>query len=103
MEHLIGARVDDETMYVFDSAARKVGLSRSEALREAIDLFINHAKGMKVIEMRDVSKSKAKKEIRTYLKERGSAWTGEISDELRIDFELVSKCVDELIEEKKIT
>jgi len=102
MEKLIGSRIDDTTLHELDSAASKMGHSRSDALREAIKLYIEYAKGTEVIVIRDVPKKQAKGEIREYLRGKGRAWTGDIADDLRLDYELVLECLDELMAEERV-
>jgi hypothetical protein len=96
MEKMIGARLDKQTLELFDGARSRLGHSISEAIREAIGLYVEHAKGVELIKIRSVPKEKAKLEIREYLKSKERAWTGDIADELRLDYELVMKCIEEL-------
>lgn len=56
---------------------------------------------IKVIDIRDVSKEKAKKEVIEYLKERGTAYASEISENLRLDLNLVFLVLNELKKEGK--
>ena len=102
LEKLVGVRLDEKSLSDLDKAAARLGHDRSEALREAIDLYLEKALGMEVIYIRDISKSKAKEEIRDYINKKGRAWVGDIADELRIDYELVAACINELEKEKAV-
>lgn len=54
---------------------------------------------IKIIEIRDVSKGKAKKEIIEYLSKKDKAYASEISEDLRLDLELVFLILNELKKE----
>ena len=81
-----------------DKICKKMGISKAEAIRDAIDFYYEYARGIKAIELRDVSKEQAEKEILEYSKEKGKAWTDEIADDLRIDIVLVNGILKELAE-----
>lgn len=81
-----------------ETICKKMGISKAEAIRDAIDFFYDYVRGLKVVELRDVSKEQAEKEILAYIKEKGKAWTDEISDDLRIDIVLVNEILKELAE-----
>ena len=51
---------------------------------------------VKIIEIRDVSKEKAKKEIIEYLSKKDKAYASEISEDLRLDLDLVFLILNEL-------
>lgn len=57
---------------------------------------------IKVIDVRDVEKEKAKKEIIGYLKENQKAYPSDIADALRLDFDLVIEIVKELVKEGRV-
>ncbi len=102
LEKLVGVRLDEKSLSELDKAAARLGHDRSEALREAIGLYLEKALGMEVIYIRNIAKAKAKEEIRDYINKKGRAWLGDIADELRIDYELVARCVEELEREKAV-
>lgn len=54
---------------------------------------------IKVIDVRDVTKEKAKKEIIEYLKENRKAYPSDVADALRLDFDHVLEIIKELIKE----
>jgi len=81
----------NELQRQMDTICKKFGISKAEAIKNAIDFYYNYVKGLKVIELRDISKKQAEKEIRDYVKEKGKAWTDEIADDLRIDIVLVNE------------
>jgi len=80
----------------------KLGCSRAQAIRQAIQGYVEDVRGLEVIKLRRISKSKAKEEILRYLKNHNHAWTDEIADALRIDVRLASEILEELWGEKKI-
>jgi len=88
----------NELQRQMDTICKKFGISKAEAIRNAIDFYYNYVKGLKVIELRDVSKEQAEKEILDYVKEKGKAWTDEIADDLRIDIVLVNEILKGLAE-----
>jgi len=57
---------------------------------------------MKIIELRDISKDQAEKEILKYIKERKEAETFDIANDLRLDLNLTMKALKELWEEGRI-
>lgn len=76
--------------------AKKLGVSRAEAIREAIKYYAEHLRGLEVITYRDVTKEQAKAEVRKYLKGKERVRADEISDALRIDMSLVNEVLMEL-------
>lgn len=77
----------------------KLRVSKAEAIREAIKHYAEHLRGLEVVTYRDLPKGQAKREIRRYLKGKTRVRADEISDALRIDFELVNEVLLELWEE----
>jgi len=74
-----------------------MGLSKAEVIREAIDFYHNYVMGLKVIELREIPRKQAEKEILQYLKEKGKAWTSDIADDLRLDVDLVNSIMNDLV------
>ncbi len=62
------------------------------AVREKIE-------SIKVIDVRDVSREKAKKEVIGYLKENKKAYPSDIADALGLDFDIVLEIIKELVQE----
>jgi len=77
---------------------KKLGISKASAIRNAIDFYYDYVSGLKVIELRNITREEAEKEILEYIKEKGKAWTDEIADDLRIDIVLVNDILKELAE-----
>jgi len=79
----------------------KMGLfvSPSEFIRLAVR---EKLESIKVIEIRKVSREKAKKEIIEYLKKKGKAYASDVADDLRLDLDLVFSIFDELEKEGRI-
>ena len=88
----------DLTDYVNDlnTIAEKLGVSKAEAIREAIKHYAEYLMGLEVITYRDVTAKQAKREIQKYLKGKNRVKADEISDALRIDLGLVNEALMEL-------
>ncbi len=80
----------------------KLGLSKAEAIRDSIEYYYNYVKGLKVIELRSISKKQAEKEILVYIKKNGKAWTSEIADDLLLDVVLVNAILHKLAAEGRL-
>lgn len=74
----------------------KLRLSKAEAIREAIRHYAEELKGLEVVELRDISKEQAKKEIIDYIRGKERVWADEIADALRLDLSLVNDILMEL-------
>lgn len=57
---------------------------------------------MKVIKIRDISKSRAKEEILEYLRNKKEAETFDIANDLRLDLNLTMQALRELWEEGNV-
>lgn len=57
---------------------------------------------VEVIELRDVSKKKAKEEIIDYMRKHPKCYPSEIADALRVDFDIVLSVVKALIKEGRV-
>ncbi len=80
-----------EQHFKLQEICAKMTLSKAEAIREALNYYYEHVKGIKVIELREISEKQAEKEILDYLGKHKNAYTSEIADELRLDVVLVNK------------
>ena len=80
----------------------KLGISKAEAIREALDNYSNQVKGMKVIEIRKLSQKQGQKEILDYVKKHKGAYTSEIADGLRLDVMFVNETLTKLAERGKV-
>ena len=74
----------------------KLKISKAEAIREAIRYYAEELRGIEVVELRDVPRDQAKKEIIEFIKGKDRVWADEISDALRIDLSLVNDILMEL-------
>ncbi len=74
----------------------KLKVSKAEAIREAIRHFAEELKGIEVVELREIPKEQAKKEILEYIKGKDRVWADEIAEALRIDLSLVNDILMEL-------
>ena len=94
--------LDNEEAKALEGLAAKLGLSRAEAIREAIRHYVEYTKGMEVVKMRNISKEDARKEVLAYLEKHERAWSSTIADELRLDLSLVNEILQELWSEEKV-
>ncbi len=76
--------------------------SRSELVREAIEDKIAQLKGVEIVKIRNIPKSKAKKEILAYIRNKDRVYASDIAFDLRLDLGLVFEIVDELFGEEKL-
>lgn len=79
-----------------DTIVEKLGVSKAEAMREAIKHYAEYIRGLEVVTYRDVTKEQAKREIQKYLKGKNRVRADEISDVLRIDLSLVNEALLQL-------
>ena len=102
-EKVIPIRFSEEELGKIDRLLGKTGArSRSEFVREAVQHYLNNVAEMKVIELRDVSKDQAKKEILEYILKMDEAETFDIANDLRLDLNLTIESLKELWEEGRI-
>ena len=85
-----------------EEICRKLGLTKAEAIRDSLEHYYNYVKGLKVIELRSISKTQAEREILGYIKKKSSAFTSEIADELRLDIVLVNDILLKLAKHGRI-
>jgi hypothetical protein len=77
----------------------KLGVSKVEAVREAIRFFAAELKGLEIVELRDIPEEQARKEIIDFIKGKERVWADEIADALRLDLTFVQDILRELWEE----
>ena len=63
---------------------------------------ISELEGMKIVQIRNISKEEAKREILEYIKGKNKVYASDIADELRLDLSLTFEIIDELFLEEKI-
>lgn len=96
-------RINAELIKELDGLVEKFGYrSRSDLVREAIVDKISELKGMEIIQIRNISKEEAKREIIEYIKGKNKVYASDIADELRLDLSLTFEIIDELFKEEKI-
>jgi hypothetical protein len=81
----------------------KIGCSKAEAIRDAIQHYAEHLEGLEVFEYRDISQEEAKKEVEEYIEGKEKVSSYEISEALRIDMTRVNEALMELWTEKKVS
>ena len=92
----------EEEKNALDVISEKTGVSRADAIREAIRAYAEDVKGMEVVKLRVIPKEQAKKEILEFLRKNDRAWTNDIADALRLDIVFVNTVLEELWGEEKV-
>ncbi len=80
----------------------KLGSSKADAIREAIDHYSEYLEGIEVVKPRKLSDAQATKEIIEYLKGKERVYTDEIVEALNIDFDRVNNILMNLWQEGKV-
>ena len=102
-EVFLPVRIEREMLGELTQLGEKHGYkSRSELVREAIEDKITQLRGVEIVKIRNISKSKAKKEILAYIRNRDRTYASDIAFDLRLDLGLVFGVVDELFREEKL-
>ena len=57
---------------------------------------------IEIVDLQDISRDEAKKQIIDYFKEHKTAWISELAEQLRLDIELIIDITNELEKEGKI-
>jgi len=100
---VVPVRVSEEELKKIDGLLFKAGSrSRSEFVRDAVRYYLDNVAETRVIELRDLSKDQAKKEILEYLLKRKEAETFDIANDLRLDLNLTVRSLKELWGEGRI-
>jgi hypothetical protein len=85
--------------FVRGGAARSV----AELVRLAVTEYTRKAGIVKLVNLRDVPMSEARRAVERYLKKHpGAVWPDEMAEELGIDYRLVLAVVRKLLAEKKV-
>ena len=84
--------VEEELNFVVE----KLKVSKAEAIREAIRHYAEELRGLEVMELREIPRERAKKEILEYIKGKERVWADEIADALRLDLSFVNDILMEL-------
>ena len=102
-QRVIPVRFGEEELEAISKSMDKTGArSRSEFIREAVRQYLDTVKEMRVIRIRDVSESQAKKEILNYIRDKKEAEAFDIANDLRLDLNLTIRALKELWEEGTI-
>lgn len=84
--------IKDEVKFITE----KLKISKAEAIRESIKAYAEELRGLEVIELRDIPKEQAKKEIREFIEGQDRVWADEVADSLRLDLTYVNRVLQEL-------
>ncbi|MBO3833454.1 MAG: ribbon-helix-helix protein, CopG family, partial [Candidatus Brockarchaeota archaeon] len=96
-QKIVPVRFDEEELEAIDGLLNKVNArSRSEFIREAVKHYLDTVREIRVIQIRNVSKAQARREILKYLKERKEADTFDIANDLKLDLGLTIRVLKEL-------
>ena len=85
-----------------DVITKRLGIPKAEAVRDAVRHYAEYLGGLEVVTYRDLSRSRAREEVRGYLNGKDRVWASEISDSLRIDFGTVNDILMELWQEGSV-
>jgi len=86
----------DHSLDLLSSICSRLGISRADAIRDAISHYADYLEGLEVVEYRDISLDKAKEEIKEFIKDKDRISADEISNQLRIDMSLVNEALTAL-------
>lgn len=96
-------RIESERVREIDNIARRFGYrSRSDLIREAIDDKLAQLRGAKILQVRNLSRARAKREILEYIRGKDLVYASDVAEALRLDLRLTFDVVDELFRERKI-
>ena len=84
---------------MLDIIVDKLGCSKADAIRDAVQYYAEYIRGLEVVTYRDVGKEQAKKEVQDYIKGKERVAADEISDALKIDMGMVNEALLELWQE----
>lgn len=102
-EVFLPVRIERGTLRELTQLGEKHGYkSRSELVREAIEDKITQLKGVEIVKIRNIAKSRAKKEILAYIRNKDRVYASDIAFDLRLDLGLVFRVVDELFREERL-
>ena len=97
---LVSARLSPKEI---DEIERLVGdgfyMNTADFVRMAVR---EKLESIKVIDIRNVTKEKAMKEVIEYLKKNNKAYPSDIADALELDFDMVLEIIKELAEEGRV-
>ena len=101
MSQAAGTRLPDKTEQQIDKLVRQgFYMSRSEFIRDAVR---EKLASVRVIQLReDVNFQQAKREVLEYVKTKGTVWTSEIANDLRLDLEVVAQALQDLEREGEV-
>lgn len=91
-----------EDLESLDRISKKTGVSKAQAIREAIKAYADDIEGLEVVKIRNIPKEQAKREILDYLKRHDRAWTSDIADSLKLDIVFVNEILEALWREEKV-
>jgi predicted DNA-binding protein len=80
----------------------KLGCTKAEAIRDAIKYYAEYLEGLEVVNMRNITEEEAKKEVQAYLSGKDRVTADRISDDLRLDLNLVNRVLLALWKEGEV-
>ncbi len=95
----ISLRLPSNRLSEIDALVARTGLrSRTEFIERALDAYVQEIREAKVIALRPWTEKKARAAVVRFLRKRPSAYVSEIAETLGMDFDLVFRVVDSLME-----
>jgi hypothetical protein len=95
-------QLDETELEALDAITKRLNVSKSEAIRDAVRNYAEQVKGIEVVKLREISRAQARKEVLEFLESRDRAWASEIADALRLDITLVNRVLEGLWSEKQV-
>jgi Arc/MetJ-type ribon-helix-helix transcriptional regulator len=96
-------RMDQRLIKELDELVERFGYhSRSDLIREAIGDKIEELRGREIVQLRNIPKDKARREIVEYLKGKDRVYAADLAEDLRLDLGFVFDMVKELFEAGQI-
>ncbi|MBI2971008.1 MAG: hypothetical protein HYY37_01160 [Candidatus Aenigmarchaeota archaeon] len=97
---LVSARLSPKEMEAIETLVEEgFYMNTADFVRMAVR---EKLESIKIIDVRDLSKDKARKEVIEYIKDNKQAYPSDISDALKIDFDMVLEIVKELAKEGRV-
>ncbi len=101
--YLPPVRVESGILEELDALVEKFGYrSRTELIREAIEDKIVSLKGERIMDIREITDTEAKKELLGFIKGKESIYPSDIAESLRLPLDQVFRIVNELFREERV-
>ncbi len=97
---LVSARISPkEAELIEDLVEEGLYMNTADFVRMAVR---EKLESIKIVDIRNINKDNAKKEIIEFLKDNGNCYPSDVADALRLDFDIVIEIIKELMKEGRI-